>query len=137
MDTNVRDVEARPARETAPLPAANVHPVAVAIPVAAFAWFVLAAWICFAGGEMSLVLAVVTFLSGMFFGLLVGGGALARSMTPEGGRQRSFREFLDGDVDIATGRITGRVALFQMAVLPVVLAVGGTIVIGCDVWVRS
>jgi hypothetical protein len=117
--------------------ATSVHPIAVAIPVAAFAWFVLAAWIAFAGGEMSLVLAAVTFVSVMFFGLLVGGGALARNVTPERAHQRSFREFLDGDVDIATGPITGRVVLWQIAMAPIALAVGGTIMIGCAVWVRS
>jgi hypothetical protein len=52
------------------LPATSVHPVAVAIPIAAFAWFVLAAWIGLAAGEMSLVPAVVTFLSVIFFGRL-------------------------------------------------------------------
>jgi hypothetical protein len=137
VNTNFRDVKARPASEAAPLPATCVHPVAIAIPVAAFAWFVLAAWIAFAGGEMSLVLAAVTFVSVMFFVLLVGGGALARNMTPERAHQRSFREFLDGDVDIATGRITGRVVLWQIAMAPIALAVGGTIMIGCAVWARS
>jgi hypothetical protein len=137
VDTKFRDVEARPANAAAPLPATSVHHVAVAIPVAAFAWFVLAAWIAFAGGEMSLVLAAVTFVSVMFFGLLVGGGAVARNVTPERAHQRSFREFLDGDVDIATGRITGRVALWQIAMMPIALAVGGTIMIGCAVWARS
>jgi hypothetical protein len=58
-------------------------------------------------------------------------------MMPERAHQRSFREFLDGDVDIATGRITGRVALWQIAMMPMALAVGGTIMIGCAVWVRS
>jgi hypothetical protein len=137
MDTNFRGAEAHPANDAVPLPATSVHPVAVAIPVAAFAWFVLAAWIAFAGGEMSLVLAAVTFVSVMFFGLLAGGGALARNVTQERAHQRSFREFLDGDVDIATGRITGRVALWQIAMAPIALAVGGTIMIGCAVWVRS
>ena len=137
VDANFRDAEARPASEAMPLPATSVHPVAVAIPVAAFAWFVLAAWIAFAGGEMSLVLAAVTFVSVMFFGLLAGGGALARNVTQERAHRRSFREFLDGDVHIATGRITGRVALWQIAMAPIALAVGGTIMIGCAVWVRS
>jgi hypothetical protein len=136
-DTNFRDVEVRPLSKAALLPATSVHSVAVAIPVAAFAWLVLAAWIGFAGGEMSLDLAAVTFAGVMFFGLLWGGGALARNVTPERAHQRSFREFLDGDVDIATGRITGRMAFWQLAAMPIALAVGGTILIGCAVWARS
>ncbi len=122
-------------RPDAALPATSVHPLAVAIPVAAFAWFVLAAWIAFAGGETSLVLAVVTFLGVMYFGGLVGGGAFARSVTPERARTRRFADFLDGDVDIATGRISGRAALWQIAAMPVALAIGATIIFGCAAWV--
>jgi hypothetical protein len=137
VDTKSRGVEARAASEVALLPATSVHPVATAIPVAAFAWFVLAAWIAFAGGWTSLDLAVVTFASVMFLGLFVGGGALARNVTPEQARQRSFREFLDGDVDIATGRIPGRVAFWQIVTMPIALAVGATIVFGYAILVRS
>lgn len=131
-------VAPRPATQPEPArhPVTSVHPVAVAIPVAAFAVFVTSAWIAFAGGETSLVLAVVTFLSVMYFGLIVGGGALARGMAPGRPRQRSFREFRDGDVDIATGRISGRVALWQIALMPIVLSVGGVVIIGCAVWER-
>jgi hypothetical protein len=53
VDTNFRGVEPRPASEAASLPATSVHPVAVAIPVSAFAWLVLVAWIAFAGGDES------------------------------------------------------------------------------------
>ena len=136
-DINFRGLEARAASETALLPATSVHPVAVAIPIAAFAWFVLAAWIAFAGGQMSLDLAVITFVSVMFFGLLGGGGALSRDMTPERAQQRSFKEFLEGDVDIATGRITGRAAFWQIAAMPITLAFCGTVMFGCAVWARS
>src|ERR1700730_15830159 len=77
VDANFRDAEARPASEAMPLPATRVHPVAVSIPVAAFAWFVLAAWIAFAGGEMSLFFSVLALFCGMLFRLLAGRGALA------------------------------------------------------------
>jgi hypothetical protein len=112
----------------APLPATDIHPVAVAIPVAAAAWFVVAAWCAFGGGETSLVLAVITLFCVIFFGLFVGGAAMGRDMTPERAHNRSFREFLDGDVDIATGRVTGREALCQIASMPVGLAIGFTII---------
>jgi hypothetical protein len=112
----------------APLSATNIHPVAVAIPVATAAWFVVVAWCAFGGGETSLVLAVITSFCLVFFGVFVGGAALGRDMTPERAHHRSFREFLDGDVDIATGRITGREALSQIAAMPVSLAIGFTII---------
>ena len=111
------------------LPATSIHPYAVALPVAAYFWLILASWFAFAAGETSLVLGVVTFLSLMYFALLVGGAALARNMTPERRTQRSFAEFLQGDVDIETGRITGREAFWQIAVMPIALGIGGTLII--------
>ncbi|WP_426439252.1 hypothetical protein [Bradyrhizobium genosp. P] len=116
------------APKLASLPATNLHPGAVAIPVATAAWFVVVAWCAFGGGETSLVLAVIALFFLIFFGLFVGGAAMGRDMTPERARNRSFREFLDGDVDVGTGRITGREALWQLAAMPVGLAVGFTII---------
>ncbi|WP_395666312.1 hypothetical protein [Methylocella sp.] len=110
------------------LPDTSVHPVAVAIPVATAAWFVAVAWCAFGGGEASLVLAVITFFCVIFFGLFVGGAALGRDMTPERAHGRTFRKFLDGNVDIATGRITGREALWQIAAMPIALGVGFTVI---------
>ena len=116
------------------LPATRVHPVAIAIPLLAYAWLGVAAWLAFAGGETSLILAVIFVLSVMYFGLLVGGAVMGRNMTPERKQDRSVREFLDGEVEIATGRITGREAMMQIAMMPVALAIGGTAIILCAVW---
>lgn len=54
---------------------------------------------------------------------------MGRDMTPERRQHRSFREFLDGNVDIATGRIGGWAAFMQIATLSVSLAVGGTAIL--------
>ena len=116
------------------LPATRVHPIAIAIPLLAYAWLGVAAWLAFAGGETSLILAVLFVLSVMYFGLLVGGAVMGRNMTPERQQDRSVREFLDGEVEIATGRITGREAMMQIAMMPVALAIGGTAIILCAVW---
>ena len=110
------------------LPDTSIHPAAVAIPVAAAGWFLVVAWAAFGGGETSLVLAVITVFALMFFGLFVGGGAMARNVTPDRAHGRTFQAFLDGDVDIGTGRITGREALYQIATMPVALAVGFTVI---------
>ena len=56
------------------------------------------------------------------------GAAMGRDMTPERKHNRSFQEFLEGDVDIATGRIAGREALSQIAAMPVGLTIGFTII---------
>src|SRR5579863_10138348 len=69
-------------------PSTGVHPVAVAIPLLSAAWFLVVAWAAFAHGETSLVLAVVTFLCLIFFGLIVGGAAMARDVSQEQQRHR-------------------------------------------------
>ena len=55
-------------------------------------------------------------------------------MTPEREIDRSFADFVRGRVDTATGRITGREALLQIAAMPVILAIGGTIIMVIAVW---
>jgi len=108
------------------LPDTSIHPVTVAIPLACAAWFVLVSWAAFAGGETSLLLAVVTLICLIFLGLLTFAGALSRDMTPERAHGRSFRAFLDGQVDIETGPTSGRQALVQIAAMPVALTLGAT-----------
>lgn len=115
------------------LPATSVHPGAIAIALGAAAYFVIACWVTFGGGEASLVLAVVTLTLTVMFCLLAGGGALARNVEPHRQSTRSFGEFLNGDVDVETGRITGRAALLQIAAMPVILALGGTLILGSEV----
>lgn len=111
------------------LPATSIHPAAIGIALAGYAWLIVLAWAAFAGGPSSLLLVIVTTISVMFFGLLVGGGAYSRNMTPERETERSFAEFLAGDVDIATGRVSGKDALLQILALPIAAAVGGTIIV--------
>jgi hypothetical protein len=54
-----------------------------------------------------------------------------KAATTAGPRTRSFREFLNGEVHIETGRITGRTALWQIATIPVTLAIGGAFLLTC------
>lgn len=115
------------------LPATSVHPGAIAIALAAAGYFVIACWVTFGGGEASLVLAVVTLTLAVLFCLLAGGGALSRNLEPHRRSTRSFGEFFNGDVDIETGRITGRAALLQIAAMPVILALGTTLILGSEV----
>ena len=108
------------------LPDTSVHPVAIAIPLACAAWFVIVNWVAFGGGEASLVLAIVTLICAMLLGLMVLCAAMSRDMTPERARHRSLRAFLNGPVDIATGTLSGRQALIQIASMPVALALAFT-----------
>lgn len=50
-----------------------------------------------------------------------------------GTRSRTFREFLNGEVDVETGRISGRIAFRQIATIPVVVAIGSTLILACAV----
>lgn len=104
----------------------GVHPIVVAIPLLAAAWFLAVAWAAFAGGESSLVLAVVTFIVAIFFALLVGGAVMARNMVPQSRQTRSLSAFLHGEVEIATGRVSGWEVLAQTAVMSVSIAIGAT-----------
>ncbi len=94
-------------------------------------WFAFAAWVGFAGDKEAAFLIVVV---AMFLGLLAGGGWYSRNMTAERRATRSFGDFLNGVVEIETGKISGCEALVQIAVGPVLLAIGGTLMIMCAVW---
>lgn len=106
----------------------GIHPLAVAVPLAATAWFLVAAWLAFGGGEMNLIVCVIAIFSLLYLGLLAGGGARAYNQTPKPIRQCGFREFLHGEVDIATGRIAGRDALLQIITMPLAFAIGFTVI---------
>jgi hypothetical protein len=114
-------------------PATGVHSGAVAAALAAYGWFIVAAWIAFARGYAALDLTVVVLISVALLGLLVGGAAMSRNMTPDRQTTRTFVEFINGDVDTETGRLSGRTAFVQIAVMPILLAVGGTVI--AAVWI--
>lgn len=115
--------------------ATGVHPVVVWIAIGAFAWFVAAAWIAFAGAkDAAVAIFVVAFINVMLIGLLARGGWYSRNMTPERKASRSFRSFLNGSVDIATGGITGYEAMVQIAAMPIIMSIGGTIIIALAVY---
>ena len=115
------------------LPTSGIHPVAIAIPLVAAAYLVVAFWVAFAGSELSLILAVVTLIVMMLLGLITACGAFARNVEPDGIPTRNFQEFFNGEVDVETGRISGRVALWQIATMPVVVAIGSTLIMACAV----
>ena len=118
--------------------ATAVHSGAIWISIGAFAWFVLVAWIAFAADrEAAVSIVMVGFINVMLIGLLAGGGYYSRDMTPDRCTTRTFSDFLKGAVDTATGTITGREALLQIAAMPAILSIGGTIIIACAVFTRA
>lgn len=107
-------------------PATGVHPAAIATSLAAYGVFIIAAWIAFGRGYAALDLTAVVLVSVVLLGLLVGGAAVSRNMTPDRKTERSFGEFVNGPVDTATGEISGRDAFLQIAAMPILLAIGGS-----------
>lgn len=114
----------KPAR----LPDTGIHPVVVAIPIASAAWFVAMAWFAFGGGEMNVILGVIAVFCLLYLGLFVGGGAKAYNAAPGRAYRPEFREFFCGEVEIATGRIAGREAFWQIITMPLAFAIGFTVI---------
>jgi hypothetical protein len=119
------DLDADPYRSQLK-PVTGVHPAAIATSLAAYGVFIIAAWIAFGRGYAALDLTVVVVITVVLLGLLAGGAAMSRNMTPDRKTERSFGEFVNGPVDTATGEITGRDAFLQIAAMPIVLAIGGS-----------
>src|ERR1700730_18412858 len=119
-------------RPVAHIPPTNdMHPIAIAIPLIAPAAMIAAFWLALAGSELSLISAVTTLTVVMLLGLTTACGAFAHKVGPNGTCTRTFREFLNGEVDIGTGRISGRVAFRQVDTIPVVVAIGSTLILVC------
>lgn len=118
------------------LPPSGVHPLAVAIPVACFAWFLAAAALAFDTGYVSWLLVVMTLLASIFFGLMLGGGSLGHSVAAEERHWGGFGEFLRGDVSIYTGHMGGRDILWAIAAMPVIATLGATALFLCAVLTR-
>jgi hypothetical protein len=110
-----------------------MHPIAIAMPLIASAAMIATFWLALAGSELSLISAVTTLTVVMLLGLITACGGFAHKVEPNGTRTRTFREFLDGEVDVETGRISGRVAFRQVATIPVVVAIGSTLILVCAV----
>jgi hypothetical protein len=47
---------------------------------------------------------------------------------PDRQTTRTFVEFINGDVDTETGQLSGRATFVQIAVMPILLAIGGTVI---------
>ena len=76
---------------------------------------------------------MVGFINLMLIGLLAGGGWYSWDMTPDRNKNRSFGAFIRGQVETATGTMTGRDALLQIAAMPVILSVGGSVIVALAV----
>jgi len=101
--------------------------------VFAFAWMMLAAWLAFGGAAgTDLDLAIATVLFTVFLGIPILLDRTARRQLQKG-EQRS-KQFLDSNVDIATGTISGTEAWLEVILIPVALALAATLIGGVFVF---
>ena len=110
-------------------PGHSVHPLVIRAAVVASVWFVIAMAISFSGGiEADYLLAVVIGFSVIFFTLVLSLARYAAAQATGGAPDDSLDEFLDQDVAINTGSVSGKEALVQVLMLPIALAIGATMI---------
>lgn len=107
----------------------GVHPAAIGIALAAALWFIAVTWVSFArGAEVDWDLLVVTLFFMFFFALFLFTATYGRKDPRWRQRDTSFREFLKSEVGTATGPMSGRDVLLEIAVIPVSLALAATMI---------
>ena len=108
---------------------AGVHPATTKIVIGAAIWFLVVAWLSFGWDrETDFLLVIVILFFAMFFTvfLLTASYTLKDPRWPV--RETSFSEFLQSDIGIGTGTMRGRDVLIQIALIPLVLAFGATLI---------
>jgi hypothetical protein len=107
----------------------GVHPIAIETAIAAALWFIAVTWLAFAHGvETDYLLAIVTLFFVIFFTLFLFTATYSRGDPRWPTRQTSFREFVNGTVSTANGDELGRDVLIEIAALPIVVAIGATLI---------
>lgn len=107
----------------------GVHPAVFKVALSAVVWFLAVAWLDFSGGpEVDLSLAVVTGFFVIFFTLFLVTASMAVNDPRWQLPKTSFRKFLDDTVQIDRGMMRGRDVLIHIAMLPVTLAIAGTLI---------
>lgn len=99
-----------------------VHASAIGLAMGGFGVFIVASWTGWAFGYTSMLIAVVSGIAAMYFGLLICLGRSAATFRGDIDR-RSFTGFLGGHVQVQGGRVSGRDALVQIAFMPILLGV--------------
>lgn len=125
----------------------TLHPVIYGISVAGLAWIVLVAALAYGqGGVMGLVMVVVAGTLGAFVALPAAASGLIRvrnSLDPnrpgpdEGAVRPNLRAWLRREMPVWGGGLKGGAAAWQVALLPILLALGFTVMALIAVWARS
>ena len=107
----------------------GVHPIVIKIAVAAAVWFVVTSWLAFAWGpEIDYLLVIVTLIFAIFFTLFLLTASFSVHDARWPVRRTSFHEFLRSNIRIGSGTMSGREVLIEIALIPVALAFGATLI---------
>jgi hypothetical protein len=107
----------------------GVHPIAIKIAVGAAMWFVVTSWLAFAWGpEIDYLLVIVTLFFAIFFTLFLLTASFSVHDARWPVRRTSFHDFLNSDIRIGRGTMRGREVLIEIALIPVALAFGATLI---------
>jgi hypothetical protein len=107
----------------------SVHPLVIRAALVVTVWFVIAMAISFSGTiEADYLLAVVVGFSVAFFTLVLGLASHAAARAVAEKDADTLGAFLKEEVAIDRGSISGWEATVQILMLPVTLAIGGTII---------
>lgn len=107
----------------------GVHRNVIKIAVGAAVWFVLTSWLAFAwDSEIDYLLVIVTLFFAIFFTLFLLTASFSVHDARWPVRHTSFREFLKSNIRIGGGTMSGREVLFEIALIPVALAFGATLI---------
>lgn len=106
----------------------HLHPGVFVVSMLGWFGYMLAYWVTFGAElEAALALGVATVFFAVYFSMPLVLMRIRRARPYVD--SSSFSEFLRGEIDTYTGRMSGTSALAQVAVLPVVIALG-TMAIG-------
>ena len=107
----------------------GVHPFVFKLGLGAVVWFLSVAWLDFAWGRhVDFSLVVVTGFFFIFFALLVIASTLIAKDPRWSQPKVSITDFLRSDVATSTGKMRGRDALIEVALVPVALALAATLI---------
>ena len=110
-------------------PETGVHPAAIGVALGATLWFIAVTWVSFARGpEVDWDLVVVTLFFIFFLGLFLFTATYPLKDPRWRQRDTSFREFLRSEVGTATGPMSGRDVMLEIAVMPLSLALAATLI---------
>jgi hypothetical protein len=107
----------------------GVHPFVFQLGLGAVVWFLSVAWLDFAWGRhVDFSLVVVTGVFFIFFSLLLLASSLIAKDPRWSQSKMTITDFIRNDVATSTGKMRGRDALIEVALVPVALAVAATLV---------